>query len=349
MSQEQAGNICDAKDSAHKMLLSAPESLAAHTYHAHLAKRNGATPSELSSIFSEIPDTAFASYTPEALNALILVANHQDFKRAEIILLDWFFTNPNSCAKGFTQFHFSLNLRENLPTSTQIGNYLGGYRYSKEGVEFTKLVTKQNSPTNPYLLSAESPIAMLLANMEINETKTHAMQDVILLEKLDPYTTIFRLTMDIRDKSNDGSDIFSVMHAPDNPQELISVLERKLGEDKAQRETQFHTILGSTLPLLFKGHHISGGNPIKAAIEQLTDSSSTKGQLSNLGITAPKFALIDPYTASYLSLAGLAYGLHKHPTKFLITESTRAAICAWLNDVKNPDYMTIGIMRVGVL
>lgn len=343
MAQEQAGDINGALISAQTMLQFASQNLSALTYYAHLSKRNGATPLELSEIFAGIPDEAFSDYTPETLKALALVANYQDFKRAEKILLEWFSNNPNACAKGLTQFHFSLLQREELPTSSQVGNYLGGYRYSKEGHEFTKLITKHSKPENPYLLNADSPMAKLLTSMEIDETKSHTMQDLILLEKLDPYTTIFRLSLEIRDKNNDGSDIFSLMHVPENPEDLISVLERKLGQDKAQRETRTNIIAGSELPLLFKGHHINGGNPIKAAVEQLTDANSVKGELPNMGITHPDIALIDPYTACYLAITGLAYGLTTCHTKFLITESTRAAIIGWLDEVTNPTYMTVGI------
>jgi hypothetical protein len=349
MSQEQAGDIPAALSSAEEMVAKAPESLTACSYYAHLVKKNGGTDQEISKIFEKIPDRALSNYSTEALRALVLIANYQDFKRAERILIEWFSDNPSKCAIGLTNFHFSLLHREHLDTSPQVGNYIGGYKYSKEGEEFTRLIAKNKTNENPYVLDSESPIAKLLSEMSVGDSAAHSMQDLILLEKLDPYTTIFRLCLEIRNKDNDGSDVFSVMHAPEDPSELVSMLERKFGKSKAEKESSYDILASSELPMLFKGHHLNSTSPIKAAIEQLTDKDSLKGDLPNIGIANPANALLDPYTACYLALTGLAYKIPEHLTKFKITPETRASITGWLVEVTDSKYMTIGMNDQGQL
>lgn len=349
MAQEQAGDLDGSLNSAEQMIKGAPGNLAASSYYAHLSRKNGATDLQVSKIFEDIPDRAFASYSPEALRALVLIANFQDFKRAEKILLDWFSQNPTTCATAITQFHFNLLERENLQTSMTVEGYIAGYKYSKEGEILTKLVVKNKTNDNSFTIDSESPLGMLLSGVAIGETANHNMQDVILLEKLDPYTTIFRLALQIRNLNNDGSDVFSMMQVPEDPSMLISVLKRKFAENKAQQEARHNTISTSTLPIFFKGFQLNNGNPIKAALEQLTDNSSTKSDLPNIGVLETTTAIIDPYTACYLSLTGLAYSLAQHPTKFNITLETRAAITEWISEVSNPSYMTIGTNDQGDL
>lgn len=349
MAQEQSGDLEGALVSAEQMIKGASGNLAASGYFAHLNRRNGASDSEVSKIFESIPDRALASFSPEALRALISIANFQDFSRAEKILLDWFNHNPIVCATAITQFHFNLLDREELKTSASLENYIGGYKYSKEGEVLTKLAVKNKINDNNFTLDADSPLVKLLSGMNTGDTSNYNMQDVVLLEKLDPYTTIFQLALQIRNLNNDGSDMFSVMQVPEDPAMLISVLKRKFGENKAQQEVRHNTIATSTLPIFFKGFHLNNGNPIKAALEQLTDNSSTKSKLPNFGIIAPPTAIIDPYTACYLGLTGLAYNLPNHPTKFKITTQTRAAISDWLVEVSSPSYMTIGTNGQGEL
>jgi len=349
MAEEQAGNLSGALISAEQMVKGSPGNLSTSSYYAHLIKKNGATDLEVSKIFESIPDRAFAKFSPEALRAVILIANFQDFGRAEKILIDWFTQNPTNCATAITIFHFNLIERENLKISANLQNYTGGYKYSKEGEEFTKLAVKNKQNDNSFTIDADSPLAKLLSNMNVGDSATHNMQDVVLLEKLDPYTTIFRLALQIRNINNDGSDVFSMMHVPEDPDMLTTVLKRKFSENRAQQEERHNSVATSMLPIFFKGYQLNTGNPIKAALEQLTDSSSTKSNLPNFGITKPATAIIDPYTACYLGLTGLAYNIPTYSTKFKITMETRAAITGWLAQVTDPSYMTIGTNANGDL
>lgn len=349
MAQEQSGDISGALLSAEQMIKGSAVNLATTNYYAHLAKKNGATDVDISKIFESIPDRAFATFSPEALRAVILIANFQDFGRAEKILLDWFTQNPTNTATAITKFHFSLIERENLRTSTNLQNYVGGYKYSKEGEEFTKLAIKNKQNDNNFTIDADSPLAKLLSSMNAGDSATHNMQDLVLLEKLDPYTTIFRLALQIRNLNNDGSDVFSMMQVPEDPTMFIPLLKRKFSENRAQQEERHSTIETSALPIFFKGYYLNNGNPIKAALDQLTNNASTKSNLPNLGITSPAMAIIDPYTACYLGLTGLAYNIPNHSTSFKITLETRAAITGWLSQVTDPLYMTIGTNSNGDL
>lgn len=349
IAQEQSGDISGALSSAQQMFNCAPDDLNVAFYFAHLSKRNGADESSISQILKNISDNSLSKYSSEALRALVLIANFQSFSRAEKILLNWFSDDPNLSATGITNFHFNLIHHDTIRPSAYVDNFLGGYKYSKEGEEITRLIVKNKSGHNNYTIDAQSPIARLLENMKIGESATHSMQDLVLLERLDPYTTIFRLSLEIRNKNNDGSDIFSLMHAPDDPAQLVSTLERKMQESKSQQESRNSLLFDSELPLLLKGRLLNSGNPIKAAMEQFTNPESIKGGISNLGLYNPDKALLDPYTACYIALTGLAYGIPEHHTKFLITPETYGSIKEWLSEVTNPQYMTIGTNENGKL
>jgi len=88
---------------------------------------------------------------------------------------------------------------------------------------------------------------------------------------------------------------------------------------------------------------------MKAALQLLSIKNSFQYTLPNIGKKSPELAVIDVYAVAYLALTGLAFGINKISTKFVITHETKLFIEHWLKDVNREDYMTLGVRPEGGL
>ncbi|MCK9608014.1 MAG: hypothetical protein M0R33_16350 [Methylomonas sp.] len=313
---------------------------------AYLNRKQAISDSDLASILKNIPEDVLLIKSNMALDLLIEIAKTGDFARAENIILSWFIKSPSSCATEITNFEFScmfVNVNV-IPTPEKVGDCIVGVRFKKDNDELTKMLVSQVSVNHQCLLNVNSELGNALYHMNVGETKQHGMYDITLLERLPPYVAAFQISLELRHTQNDGSDCFFALKTPNDPNELLALLERKLPKNRDD-----NIFNNSEIPLFCKGHILNRHNPAKAALEQLTTKKSVLCFLPNFGEEEATQIILDVYAVTYLAITSLAYGINHTSINFVITQETKMAIEQWLEEISREDYLSVGAMPGGGL
>ncbi|ALS97789.1 PIN domain-containing protein [Lacimicrobium alkaliphilum] len=316
-------------------------------YLIHLHKRNQTPKAKYAALLKNIPNELFIRPSKLALPLLIEISCNDGFFRAENILVNWFVENPNDCAKDITNFHFSKAALKkedlHLEPSKTTDVCLGGFNFLLEGKAVSKLIVQNIEPSHSSLLKSDSPLGEILLNMQVGESANHGMQEVKLVEVLPPYVAILRMACDLRQTNNDGSDCFYQLSLPEDPEEMISSVERKLLLSTDGTEEAICS--NPAIPLFLKGHRFEKQCPVHAALNQYCSTSSIKHPLPNFGESQPSQIILDVYAIVYLGLTGLIHGLIQSTTTLAITMETKALLEAFLENINREDYMRMGIEK----
>lgn len=312
----------------------------------YLHRKLSISDSDLASILKDIPEDVLLKKSNMTLDLLIEIAKTGDFSRAENIITSWFVKSPSSCATELTNFYFSLifvNVNV-MPKPEKVGDCIVGVKFKKDNEELTRLLVNEVAVNHQCLLNVNSELGNTLYQMKVGETKQQGMYDLTLLERMPPYVAALQISLELRHMQNDGSDCFFALKAPDDPSELLAILERKL--PKNRDENIFNN---SEIPLVCKGRILNRHNPVKAALEQLTTKKSVPCFLPNFGEEEATEIILDVYAITYLAITGLANGINHALNNFVITQETKMVVEQWLEEVSREDYFSIGTMPGGGL
>lgn len=302
------------------------------------------------SILQRIPDEVLSKKSDAALTLLVEIVKVGDFNRAERIILSWFVENPDACAKAISDFNFNLTIGGNtkdLVGSERVGDCVAGVVYTVDNVQITKLLIDNPTPKHHCFLDINSPLGVFFNNMEVGEIKQHGMHDYRLIERLPAYVAAFRISLELRQIQNDGSDCFYVFQVPADPNEMLAVFEEKLS--RIQNNQDDKTLHNPDIPITLKGHFLHRNDPFKAALTLWSTKNATKYQLPNFGESSPTKAILDVYTIAYLALTGLAFGITKTSICFVVTQETKYFVEQWLKEINREDYLTMGASPGGGL
>ena len=263
----------------------------------------------------EIPEDVFSSYHKSKLGLVDEIATFIDLNIADRILIDWFVQDPDAVALPLTQIHFnSLINRPQATTNPYIPKNCGDGVIYTDGFKTSShiLVTDINS-SHASLLDVESPKGQILQKMQVGETIDDSIiGQITLLERLPPYVAAFRLAIELRDKGNDGTDVFKSFSMPSNEDDFIPYFEKILRSVSFEDKDQISSLNNPDLPLVMRGKFTNPDCPVKGAIKHLTSKDSTQYMsLFNDGIETPDKVIIDIYTAVYFSMLGLVSSLNK--------------------------------------
>ncbi|WP_323816507.1 PIN domain-containing protein [Cellvibrio sp. NN19] len=319
-----------------------------------LNKRNSIRNEQYSKLLGEIPDDIFAHRFKSQLAWQILyeLSMNGEFSRAERIIVNWFIHDPDLCAKAITNFHFSRSFAggdeavDAVAATTE--HCLGGYQYTINGKSYLKLIVQGVDSNHSCILDSASRLGNILQELKVGESKQNGMQDIKLLETLPPYVAVFRLSLELRQANNDGSDCFHSFSLPEDPEEMIRELEKKIQatDDRSKQQLIYEN---PQFPLFLKGHAMGSGCPVHSALHHLTNKNSVKLPLPTVGEMQLKGIIIDIYAATYLGLTGLIHGFIESKVEFTITAETRAYLIDFVRQVTSDDYMRIGVTNEGKL
>ncbi len=303
------------------------------------------------SVLQGIPPEVLSKKSDIALTLLIEIAKTGDFNRAEKIILAWFIENPSDCAKAMIDFHLSLTIGDAnnraLLGSERVGDCIAGVVYTEDNLQHTKLLIDNSELKYPDLLDINSPLGAFLNNLETEQVIRNGMYDYKLIERLPAYVAAYRISSQLRQKQNDGSDCFHAFQMPTDPDEMLATFEEKLVRTQYHQDDEIFK--NPVMPISCKGHFQNRGDPVKAALIQWTTKNSIKHSLPNFGERTPTKVILDVYAIAYLALTGLAFGMTKTSIDFVITQETKYIIEDWLNDINREDYLTMGIRPGGGL
>lgn len=345
--------LSEAVYAMEQALEKSPNSLQIWDYLIYLLGRNTNDPSLYEKYLNRIPTEILSEPNEKSLRLLLNLSENSQYEIVDTTIVNWFINNPIQYAKHITDFSLNRIYRKNNSSASSFlastDNCIGGYRYTLDGKDITKLIIRDaiGEPKHPAIIKESSPLAQKLISMSINDTIQYDVYELTLFEKLPPFVAVLRLSADIRQTINDGSDCFYQLSMPDNPDEMILHLEKKIAAlHKSDIRDKFY--LDPAFPIYMKGHLLGKSCPILSALEHFTSQKSIKHSLPNIGVSIPEILILDVYSIVYLAITGLFYGLERTQTKTVITVETEAYLKDFLNTITN-DYMQIGVTDEGKL
>lgn len=237
------------------------------------------------------------------------------------------------------QIMMSKKPNQEFIPSDDVDGVVCGVRYNDTGKELTKIIVAGASMNSNYFISSDSPVAKVLLNSKNDEINKLGIKKIILKEKMPPYVAVFRLVHEIRNESNDGSDIFQSISLPEDPQEMINVIKDIL--PKAELNNDIY--INEKFPVNFKMEMIAKNDPVKAAMISLTDMKIKIKDFESGGEEIEANISTDIFTICYICMNSLVGFFIEKGISFLLIEEDVKAIKQWLEMIKEDEYKTIGI------
>lgn len=313
----------------------------------HTSRKDGATVDALKEIVFEIPEAILSNFHESNVALVNEIATHVDVCLAERVLVDWFVQNPSKVAKPFTQIHTNtLIKRSDDHSNPYIPMKCGdGVKYSDGFETFTRILVRDVDASHPSLLDIDSPLGQILENMRQGESS----RGYTLLERLPPYVAAFRLAVELRSKSNDGTDAFRQFSLPSNEEDFIPYFESIIRHYDSQDKERDAILHGPTVPLVFRGKFTFPSDPVRGALNNLTALASAKNlALFNDGEENPDKVIIDVYTAVYISLMGFSSAFVNLESSIVVSQYTKDVLESWIENILREDYLSIGVTDKGI-
>ena len=346
-------NELDKAVSAMKKALElSPKSLGIWDYLIYLLKRKNTELASYQEYLNKIPTEILAKPNEQSSRLLFELAANGHYGIVENTIVNWFIDDPINSAIPITNFHVneSAIAEDNAtrPILESTKNCLTGFRYSLDGKDTTKLIVHGTESKHSSIIKYSSPLAQQLLKMDIGQTVQYRAYDLTVLEKLPPYVAVFRLSLEIRHTTNDGSDCFYKFSLPEDPTEMMSSIEKKMiALDNHEKQEEFYK--NPAYPLFLKGHLLGNDCAVLSALNQLTSKVSVKPSLPSIGVEQPDTIILDVYSVAYLALTGLIHGLERKQIKVVITVETQAYLEHFLENVNRNNYMRAGVNDEGKL
>ncbi|MGR3971196.1 GapS6b family protein [Shewanella sp. 1180_01] len=311
------------------------------------SRLSGTSIEERKKIVFEIPEKMLETYCESKIPLINEIATNIDKYMAERILVDWFVQDPNEVASLLTQIHFStLISQERVYDNPYVPIHCrGGVIYSQGFQTRNKVLVRNINLNHSSLLDADSHIGKLLEKMQVGET----MENITLLERLQPYIAAFQLAIKIRDEINDGTDAFWLLTLPSDKEDFIPFMEKVFKKFSHNGMKQNDVLHNPNIPLVMKGHYANPNCPVKSAIAHLKSNDSNKYlELFDEGLKNPDRVVIDIYTAVYLSLIGAASTLSKSTIETVMTDQSKYCLEQWMTDITRDDYLSLDYTENGL-
>lgn len=237
------------------------------------------------------------------------------------------------------QIMMSKKSNQDFIPSEDVEGIVCGVHYNDTGKDLTKLIVMDSSLNSNYFISNDSPVAKELLNSELNEVKKLGMKRLTLKEKMPAYVAVFRLAHEIRNESNDGSDLFQSISLPDDPEEMIKVIKDIL--PKTEKNNAVY--INENFPVNFKMEMIAKNDPVKAAMISLTDMKIKIKDFQSGGGDIESNISTDIFTICYICMNSFVDYFVDNDIHFLLIEEDVKAINNWLDIVKGDEYKTIAV------
>ncbi len=349
---ERTGEYGLSIDAARSAIKIAPNSPYAWSILLNTSRLSGESVESLKELVFEIPEDVFLTYHESKLPLVNEIATYIDLNIADRILVDWFVQDPDTVAFSVSQIHCnSLINRPKVTTNPYTPNHCGdGVKYTDGFATFSHILVKDIDSSHASLLDIESPKGKVLQSLQVGDTIDDPMLgEITLLERLPPYVAAFRLAIELRNKSNDGTDAFYLINMPTNEDEMIPFLEKFLKRFSKGEKAEEEALNNPNIPLVMRSHYTDPSSPVKGAVNHLTlDSSTQYMSLFNNGEDNPDKVIIDIHTAVYFALIGLVPNLKKSSLEIIVSQQTKLALELWITDTLREDYLTLDLTEQGL-
>jgi len=349
---ERTGEYQLSVEACRSAIQIAPNNAYAWNLLLYASRMDGKSVELLKDIIFEIPEKVFLSYHESKVPLVNEIATYIDLNIANRILVDWFVQDPDVVAYPISQIHFnSLINRPEVTTNPYTPNHCGyGVKYTDGFTTFSHILVTGVDASHASLLDVESPKGKILLSLQVGDTiDDPTVGEITLLERLPPYVAAFHLAIELRNKSNDGTDAFHLFNVPANDDDIVPFLEKVLKKFSKGEEAQNLALNNPDIPLVVRSHCTDPNSPVKGAFNHLIlDNSTQHMRLFNNGEDNPDKVIIDIHTAIYFALTGLVPNLKKSSLEIIVSLQTKLALELWIKDTLREDYLTLNLTELGI-
>lgn len=295
-----------------------------------------------------IPDEVLKNPCREVIAILGFLTGTGQFKRAELLWVEWFIRDPGPLAVDFVNFYFATALTNKIEVSKTLDRYNAAVEYEQDGNTHIRLIVDDEKGSSDYTLTSSSELGKLLKTLPKGEAGSLGMNNYKVIEWLPPYVGCLRIALKLRNARNDGSDCFALMHVPSDPDQLVPYLEGKLAQDSdSNRRRQLETI--EALPLYMRGHALYPNDSFKSALNCWHDPQIPKSLLWNQGDNTPDSIVLDAYGIGYLAATNLVTRIIKSGISIILPVDTKAKLENFINEISDENFMQLGLTDTGKL
>lgn len=284
----------------------------------------------------------------DSLQFLVFLHDKGFYSLVEQVIVRWYIDNPfensrvvSQACLNFSNFqHHSTDSRNSFVPSSSLQGVICGVVYTDSGKDYTKLIVSENKNPHETIILKDSPLGktLLIAEQGVKTNVNGSLKQIILKEKLPPYVAVYRLSMEIRGDSNDGTDMFQSYSVPSDPMEILDFLKDNLPNQEFDNDLAGN----ADYPLNIRAHRYLPSDPSRAAIAVLTDERFSKKDLFSNGLIDTSEIYVDLVTIFYLALTSLHSYVCKGNMKIYTSRFALGYINDWIDKIENDKFMTLG-------
>ncbi|EKO3839639.1 hypothetical protein NTE14_005423 [Vibrio harveyi] len=196
-------------------------------------------------------------------------------------------------------------------------------------------------------MDINSPLGELLNDIEVGEEFELGIASYKVVEKLPPIVGAFRISTNIRNDINPGTDCFYQLSIEGDGVEGILKHIEAMSQQKQLIDAQ---IEGQTIPLLMRLNQTHKNELMRGSLLYLCDRESNLGfKLYSGGVIIKESVVLDVISLAYLSITGFCHGLLRTQITPYITRETKEVVSSWLEQVGRADYFSIAKVDSGFI
>lgn len=241
------------------------------------------------------------------------------------------------------QIMMSKKSNQEFIPSDYVEGVVCGVHYNDNGKDLTKIIVADSSINSNYFISSDSPVAKVLLNSKLDVVNKVGMKRLILKERMPPYVAVLRLAHEIRNESNDGTDLFQSISLPSDPEEMINVIKDFLPKKELKQDLN----INENIPVNFRLDLIAKNEQVKASMISLTDKNIKIKDFEAGGDDIEGDISTDIFTICYICINSFVNFFIEKDIKFLLIEEDAKAIKLWLEAIEEDEYKTIGLNENG--
>ncbi|QDZ92770.1 hypothetical protein D0436_21160 [Shewanella decolorationis] len=305
----------------------------------HLLISTNAERERITALLKEIPKNVLEKYSNEGLRLLHCIAR-VDLELANSFMLEWFIDAPVEMSIHVTNLHFNHldQLQDPMDFQYPSERCAEAVVYSLDKRQYTKLLVNHCGHSE-YLIDTMSPLGGLLSGAQVGDEVKLGMAKYKIIEKLPPSVGAVRISIDIRNDINTGTDSFFKMSLEGDG---VDGILKWVDEMSQQKQIVEPEIEGRQIPILMRLNQTHGNDLVKGSFLYLCDKESNKSlKLFSDGETPQESAILDVLALVYLSLTGLVHGVLRSGITLYVTRETQDIVSGWLRDTSRDDYLSI--------
>lgn len=298
-------------------------------------------------IMQDVENYDYSLFTPPSPvigNFVALLVSCNQMAAYEKIVVDWFIDSPEKNYRYISDACLSLMLNENkvdFTPSYDIRELSRGVQYNDGNKTLTRLISSSKNFSNPYILNPDTVLSSGLISAKSGDELEIGYKTIKVEDVLPPYIAINRLSLQIRDEFNDGSDSFQVFTSSNDPEELIAKLRKALSYRQSNKEGLQSVLSNDIAPLSFRMFLIEKSDHVKSALSLLLNKSSHMKGFIDSGEENSESFCTDLITIIYSCLTSFSRFFVEKGIRLYMMQEDIDDITSWIKRIDTDKFLAL--------